>query len=498
MMTQATMAGNVNEVRRLLDSGTPVAEIGKFNDSVSNRKGQSIHAAAAHGKLDILKLLLEKGADKDALSVWRKTPLTLAIANSQKEVMRYLLGIGADLNRGRYYSLPLYRAVDLEDAALVREFIERGAKVDAKEYGGWTPLLNAVRGGNIEITRILLEAGADMMKVAKGESWYGQPTGRPLVWARKYGKTEIAELLVEAEEEVKLRKELTKKARRAALERQIAQEVAGTLPLIRPVTRSARKKSNAHLPPPVSPNFRSREQSDDFALVIGISEYSELPDAQFADRDGMAVVAHMEALGVPRRNIIHLKNSKAGYSSLKKYLESWLPRNVKSNSRVYFYFSGHGAPDVDNGDAYLIPWDGDPNFLKDTAYPLKRLYKNLSALKAKEVIVALDACFSGAGGRSVLAKGARPLVTKVNMSQSSNGRLTLFAAASSTQITTTLEDKGHGIFTYYFLKGLSRSGTTAKSLYEYLKPKVQDEARRQNREQTPTLYTPAGSDPILR
>ena len=74
----------------------------------------------------------------------------------------------------------------------------------------------------------------------------------------------------------------------------------------------------------------------------------------------------------------------------------------------------------------------------------------------------------------------------------------IHAAASSTQITTTLQDKGHGIFTYYFLKGLDGSGTTAKKLYEYLKPMVQDEAHRQNREQTPTLYTPNNSDPILR
>ena len=47
--------------------------------------------------------------------------------------------------------------------------------------------------------------------------------------------------------------------------------------------------------------------------------------------------------------------------------------------------------------------------------------------------------------------------------------------------------------TYFFLKGLNGAAknasgeVTAKSLYRYLKPRVQDEARRQNREQTPTV-----------
>ncbi|GAG20109.1 unnamed protein product, partial [marine sediment metagenome] len=148
--------------------------------------------------------------------------------------------------------------------------------------------------------------------------------------------------------------------------------------------------------------YRSAPQAHDFAVVVGIEEYSILPAAKFAERDAEAVASHMSALGIPLRHIVHLSGSKASYISLKKYLESWLPRNVKPNSRVFFYFSGHGAPDVKTGEAYLVPWDGDPGFLKDTAYPLKRLYGSLGKLKAKEIIVALDACFSGAGGRSVL------------------------------------------------------------------------------------------------
>ena len=205
-------------------------------------------------------------------------------------------------------------------------------------------------------------------------------------------------------------------------------------------------------------------------------------------------------MGFPSRNVVYLTGEKAGYKAIEKFVETWLPRNVDEKSRVVFYFSGHGAPDAQSGLAYLLPYDGDPNFLENTGYPIKRLYEKLGALKAKDIIVAMDACFSGAGGRSVLAKGARPLVTKVDDGAVPQN-LTVFAAASGEQITSTLDDQGHGTFTYYFLKGLSggakdgSGAVTAKGLYDYLKPKVQDAARRQNRDQAPVLH--ALGDPKL-
>ena len=260
------------------------------------------------------------------------------------------------------------------------------------------------------------------------------------------------------------------------------------------------------LAPPVEPTSKISERSDvdqpavklaehpdDYAVVVGIERYSnELPDARFAEHDATAVKNHLLALGYPERNIKFLIGQRATGTSLASYIEDWLPRNVKPEGRVFFYFSGHGAPS-ESGQAYIVPWDGDPNFLDKSAYPLKKLYAQLGSLKAKQVIVALDSCFSGAGGRSVLAEGARPLVSKVDTSVVPGSRIILFAAASSNGMTATLKDQGHGIFTYYFLKGLGGAAKgedgaiTARRLYDYLKPKVQDAAARQNRDQTPVL-----------
>lgn len=241
------------------------------------------------------------------------------------------------------------------------------------------------------------------------------------------------------------------------------------------------------------PGYALKARPDDFALVVGIERYSKLPEARFAQNDAEAVKKHLEALGLPPRNIIQLSGSDATRSILQGYLDEWLPRNVKPDSTVFFYYSGHGAPDPKTGEAYLVPWDGNASFLQSTAYPLKSLYKSLGALKVKGVLIALDSCFSGAGGRSVLAEGARPLVMKLDESALPRQNLTLLTAASGDEITATLADQGHGIFTYFFLKGLGGAAkdasgkVTAKSLYDYLKPHVQDEAHRQNREQTPLL-----------
>jgi uncharacterized caspase-like protein len=84
------------------------------------------------------------------------------------------------------------------------------------------------------------------------------------------------------------------------------------------------------------------------------------------------------------------------------------------------------------------------------------------------------------------------------------GRLALFAAASRDEVTGGLDEQGHGIFTYYFLKGLSGAAknasgaVTLKGLFEYVKPLVQDAARRQNRDQTPVLYGLQQDHPIIR
>jgi uncharacterized caspase-like protein len=71
----------------------------------------------------------------------------------------------------------------------------------------------------------------------------------------------------------------------------------------------------------------------------------------------------------------------------------------------------------------------------------------------------------------------------------------VFTASEAGQISGTLEDQRHGVFTYYFLKGLNgaayaanREGhVTAGSLFTYLAPLVNAAAHRHSRDQRPQL-----------
>ena len=239
------------------------------------------------------------------------------------------------------------------------------------------------------------------------------------------------------------------------------------------------------------PSYSKKARPDDVAVVIGVDKYASLPPASYAERDAAAVRAHLVALGFPDRNVFSLIGPRATKSAFIKELETRLSRVAKPDSTVFVYYSGHGAPDPKNGDAYLVPYDGDPEFLEDTAYPLKRLYAKLGELKAKRVIVALDSCFSGVGGRSVLAKGVRPLVTKSTPAPADGGKVVALTAASGSEISGALDEQSHGLFTYYLLKGLNQGKTSLGELESFIKPQVEDEARRHNRDQTPQL---AGAD----
>jgi uncharacterized caspase-like protein len=228
---------------------------------------------------------------------------------------------------------------------------------------------------------------------------------------------------------------------------------------------------------------------DDIAIIIGIEGYQNLPKSDYSYDDAKLVKEYARALGYKERNIELLLDERATKSSIEKTVEAWLRNKAKPGSRVLFYYSGHGAPEPQTGDAYLVPYDGDPNYLATTGYSLKRLYANLGRSGAREIVVVLDSCFSGSGGRSVLAKGARPIVLTVDESVPT-ANMAVLSSTQGSQISTSSGEKGHGIFTYYFLKALKEGKKSVAEIYEYLKPLVEDEAKQINVQQSPSVKPP--------
>ena len=245
------------------------------------------------------------------------------------------------------------------------------------------------------------------------------------------------------------------------------------------------------------PASRSPRRKDAYAVVIGIEKYRDLPSADFAARDAGSIYAYLtKSMGFDPKNVVLLQNERATLTDLTTYLGSWLPDHANSKSRIFVFFSGHGAPDAQSGQAYLIPYDGDPAYPETKAFPLQKLYDGLAHLPTQDVTVVLDSCFSGAGGRSLIAKGTRPLVTATDTGRPAPNAV-LLAAAGADQISTDNPEAQHGLLTYFLLKGLRGEAdadqdgrVTTKELFAYLRPAVEREARKHHVDQSPVLTPP--------
>jgi hypothetical protein len=236
------------------------------------------------------------------------------------------------------------------------------------------------------------------------------------------------------------------------------------------------------------------------ALVIGVERYNPgVPAVRFARRDAAIFREYlMTSLGVPESNIIYLTDEAATFGQIRTALEAQLPRWVeKGRSDVYVYFAGHGAPDMASRSPFLVPYDGNPAYPATSCYSLTAAYDALAKLGARSVTVCLDSCFSGQAGRepapTPLLADARPLMITPLHDAVPPG-LTVFAAAGGAQLSAGFARMKHGLFTYYWLKGLQGHAdadgdrqVSVGELQRYLQPLVSQEARRQNREQTPVL-----------
>ncbi|HUV49570.1 MAG TPA: ankyrin repeat domain-containing protein [Anaerolineae bacterium] len=387
--------------------------------------------------------------------------------------VKALLDQGADVNESFYGNTALMSASSCGHTDVVKLLIERGVNVNTMTQIGSSALGYAAIGGHRDVMKILIDNGANVDAAIRGlEQGTAIVVGHPDLFARiKMG--------------IKLLEKTVKK-----------QEIANqpTMPVLRPSQEvSPAIKSDVDDLPPVT----AKPNKNAYAIVIGVEKYRQkLPKADYADNDARIMAEYLtKVMGYPEENVVTLLNDRALKSDFEKYFEKWLGNNVEKGSSVFIYFSGHGAPNTKTGDAYLVPYDGDPTFIDQTGYSLKRMYDALGKLPAKEIVVALDSCFSGAGGRSVIAKGARPLVMNLRNNTALSKNMTVISASAGDQISSTYDEKGHGLFTYFMLKGIKNEDVLnpdgsikMDDLFGYLKPQVERIARKQfNNEQTPQL-----------
>jgi ankyrin repeat protein len=160
---RAAAGGRLDEVRNLLE-GADVNEKGALGIT-------ALMFAVGAGHLEVVKALLEAGADPNAAGgvvhggVF--SVLTVAMNRQNKnrmELMDILIAAGAKVNPPRRFpESPLDAAVKERDIEMLKALLERGADVNWENEIGTTPLETAVSMGepDVEVVRLLLKAGAD-------------------------------------------------------------------------------------------------------------------------------------------------------------------------------------------------------------------------------------------------------------------------------------------------------------------------------------------------
>ncbi len=150
-----------------------------------------VFAAAAIGQMEALETALQNPGAVNAFAYDGWTPLHLAAFFGQRGAAERLLASGADLNatsRNALHNTPLHAAVAGGHVDVSMLLIEAGAGVNVSDAGGHTPFHIAAEGGYVPVVKALLARGADAHAVDSEDR-------TPLSRAAARGHTEIVDLI---------------------------------------------------------------------------------------------------------------------------------------------------------------------------------------------------------------------------------------------------------------------------------------------------------------
>ncbi len=238
---------------------------------------------------------------------------------------------------------------------------------------------------------------------------------------------------------------------------------------------------------------KPKEEPNIFALVVGISKYKNIESLSYAHTDAMAFANFLNSSPLQAEQVFEFYNEEAtrarimdeGFYRIKQMVEGNV---IRENDIIIVYMSGHGGAFSESSkeggseESYFFPYDA--NSTQDAGSSIMifeiKQYLEIWARKKRTVLFIFDACRSATSDS--MPKDALKRVSKIL--EEKTGEV-LFAASSGGYEAIETGEFEHGLFTYYFLRGLygeadGHAGGTQdgkislKELFEFSYKHVQD------------------------
>ena len=179
--------GNLRTFKFLLDSGALMT-------------GDTLWCAVASGNLDLILLLLTKGADINSIGSFGETPLAAAIRLQDAQVLKLVEDHGGSALRGEeHFTAALMAASEVGNLQLIEHLVRLGSKISPQELG--YALIAAIRSERDEFAKLLIDAGAEVDTVLRSDDGFHGP---PLLEALKRRKEALLMWLLDADADLRV------------------------------------------------------------------------------------------------------------------------------------------------------------------------------------------------------------------------------------------------------------------------------------------------------
>lgn len=214
------------------------------------------------------------------------------------------------------------------------------------------------------------------------------------------------------------------------------------------------------------------------ALLIGVANYQQvtnLPAAILNDaRDIATTLTSPDYCGYEPKNVVTLLDSQATRAAVLGCLAE-LAASADTDDTICIFFSGHGAVVGNPGaeDSVLVTVDTDPADIEGTSISSDDFARALSQIKAKRVLVFIDACHAGGAVISKTLTDGKCHEFKSGYSSNTFAKLAtgsgraLMASCRADEVSAVFTSARNSVFTTVLLAGLQ--GAADKSGSGFIK-----------------------------